>query len=98
MSRDFILPSGGKLKIVDVYNGAPNAWSFNVNVKNVLPKVYDRLTIDNFGVTRATANVIDPGNRGVTIASYDPSTGILSLNSGGSDAIFTYVLVKAFYV
>lgn len=76
--------TGGTLKRVVVYSNTdlPGGNFVNIDVKSVLPHVYKRLTVDNFGVLYAGvyvyANTLEEG---VRVNTYDQESGILNVTS-----------------
>lgn len=84
----------------EIYNGIVNDWEININVKNILPSVYNQLTKDNFGITNSVMEYRDNAytNRGPTIESYDPITGILYVYSKGTSGLLKNLTVAVWYV
>lgn len=86
------MPAGGKIVVVNL--GIINCWNGggSIDVKSKLPKIYDKLTRDNFFIEPRLAQV----NYGVyqlpTAANpqwsfsktYDPSSGVLSMGVMGA--------------
>lgn len=98
---DLTTAAGEELKIVTLYDGDPNSYIVNINVKNIIPDKYKKLTIQNFGITYS--RVITPygsisSGRGPYISTYDPETGILSVSTSGDSLTLTSIIVKAWYV
>ena len=91
---------GGELKRVVIYDGDGNGtWQIKINVKNALPNVYNKLTIDNFGVTNSNSSSRVPiQGRGITFRSYDQQNGILVCDTHGSNTILDNVVVVAWYI
>ena len=92
---------GGELKRVVIYNGNGNGtWQIKINVKNALPNVYNKLTIDNFGVTNSNSSSSSGAitGRGITFRSYDQQNGILVCDTHGSNTILDDVTVVAWYI
>ena len=81
-------PSGGKLKILEVYPYT-EFWQsqLTVEMSSLVPeRVWKKLTIDNFGI-RPDARY-SPGRNGTTVSgsnSYDPATGKLNIYVGGNE-------------
>ena len=91
---------GGELKRVVIYDGDGNGtWQIKINVKNALPNVYNKLTIDNFGVTNSNSSSGEPiKGRGITFRSYDQQNGILVCDTHGTNTILDNVVVVAWYI
>ena len=91
---------GGELKRVVIYDGDGNGtWQIKINVKNALPNVYNKLTIDNFGVTNSNSSSRVPiQGRGITFRSYDQQNGILVCDTHGTNTILDNVVVVAWYI
>lgn len=91
---------GGELKRVVIYDGDGNGtWQIKINVKNALPNVYNKLTIDNFGVTNSNSSSGEPiQGRGITFRSYDQQNGILVCDTHGTNTILDNVVVVAWYI
>lgn len=100
MNRDFIVPGGGNLKIVTVYNGNPNSYEVNIDVKKIISN-YNKLSVKNFGIT--FSRVYTPygavtSGRGPYINIYNANTGMLNVSTSGETLRFTDLTVVAWYV
>ena len=64
-----------ELHRIEVYNNSNlNDWQIYINVKNILPDVYNKLTVNNFGITNSVMEYRENSayiNRGPTINSYN---------------------------
>ena len=90
-----------ELHRIEVYNNSNvNDWQININIKNILPDVYNKLTVNNFGITNSVMEYRYDGytNRGPTINSYNPDTGILYCYSKGDSGLIKSLVVVAWYV
>ena len=90
-----------ELHRIEVYNNSNlNDWQIYINVKNILPDVYNKLTVNNFGITNSVMKYRYDGytNRGPTINSYNPDTGILYCYSKGDSGLIKRLVVVAWYV
>ena len=90
-----------ELHRIEVYNNSNvNDWQININIKNILPDVYNKLTVNNFGITNSVMEYRYDGytNRGPTINSYNPDTGILYCYSKGDSGLIKRLVVVAWYV
>ena len=90
-----------ELHRIEVYNNSNlNDWQININIKNILPDVYNKLTVNNFGITNSVMEYRYNAytNRGPTINSYNPDTGILYCYSKGDSGLIKSLVVVAWYV
>lgn len=94
--------SKGKIKTVTIYDGKPNNYSVNINVKNIIPDKYKKLSKENFGITYTRINTpygaITDSNRGPYINTYNSDTGILNITTSGSSLEMSALTVKAWYI
>ena len=97
-----LMTPGGRLKTVEVYNGSPNNYLVNIDVKSKLPTQYKFLKMENFGITTcnvyAASSVPSTATRGPVIRSYSPDTGILQIHTGGDSLPMKLLIVNAWYV
>lgn len=90
-----------ELHSIVVYNNTNvNDWQININIKNILPDVYNKLTVGNFGITDSVMEYRYNAytNRGPTINSYNPNTGVLYCYSKGESGLIKSLVVVAWYV
>ena len=87
------------IKDFDVTNIVKDKFNLQeINVQEYLPNWRD-LTVENFGIKNVRVSITYAEQyRGGQIYSYDSSTGILTVGTGGNTGIFRQLILRAWYI
>lgn len=95
----FLPPPSFTIKDFDVTDIVKDKTNMqDIDIREYLPN-WRYLTVENFGIKNVRVSITYAEQyRGGQIYSYDSSTGILTVGTGGNTGIFRQLILRAWYI